>query len=138
LGLGFVRASVRARTGGCGSGSSLTAKAFENKTDRELKHIFGFISDPTRDQWWNIKQAIRSLDLRLILIAPRNKAFHNLCENLTPPSGTRQLLGLGLKFCLEKKQHGQRLQETIKKVTHNVRLRFEIQQNIDYFKDNSR
>jgi hypothetical protein len=71
------------------------------------------------------------------MISPSNKAFHNLCENLTPPSGTRQLLGLGLKFCLEKKQHGQRLQETITTVTHDVRLCFEIQQNIDYFKDNS-
>jgi hypothetical protein len=55
---------------------------------------------------------------------------------MTPISGTHQLLGLGLKFCLEKKQHSQRLQETIAKVTHDVRLRFEIQQNIEYFKDN--
>jgi hypothetical protein len=103
-----------------------------------LNQRFGFISDPTREQWWNIKQAIRSLDLRLLLIAPRNKAFHNLCENLTPPSGTRQLLGLGIEFCLEKKQHSQRLQETIAKITHDMRLRFEIQQNIEYFKDNNR
>jgi hypothetical protein len=39
------------------------AKAFENKTDQKLKQRFGFISDPTREQWWNIKQAIRSLYL---------------------------------------------------------------------------
>jgi hypothetical protein len=45
-------------------------------------------------------------------------------------------MGLGLKFCLEKKQHGQRLQETIDKVTHDVRLRFEIQHNSDAFTDN--
>jgi hypothetical protein len=93
-------------------------------------------SDPNRDQWWNIKQAFWSLDLQLLLIA-RHKAFHNLCESITPPSGTRKLLGLGLKFCLEKKKHGQRLQETTTKVTHNVRLCFEIRQNINYVTDNS-
>jgi hypothetical protein len=113
------------------------SKTFEIKTDQELKQRFGFISDPAKEQWWNIKQAIRSLDLQLLLIAPRNKAYHNLCENLTPPSGARQLLGIGLKFCLERKQPSQRLQDTIAKITHDIRLRFEIQQNIDYFKDNS-
>jgi hypothetical protein len=102
-----------------------------------LKQRFGFISDPAKKQWWNIKQAIRSLDLRLLLIAPRNKAYHNLCENLTPPSGTRRLLGLGLKFCLEKKQPSQQLQDTISKITHDIRLRFEIQQNSEYFTYNS-
>jgi hypothetical protein len=56
---------------------------------------------------------------------------------LTPPSGTRQILGIGLKFCLENKQPSQRLQDTIAKITHDVRLRFEIQQNNEYFKDNS-
>jgi hypothetical protein len=33
--LGFVRASVRARTGGCGSGSSLTAVFRSRRTHRE-------------------------------------------------------------------------------------------------------
>jgi hypothetical protein len=83
---------------------------FKSKTDHELKGRFGFISDPNKAEWWNIKQSIRSLELRLLLIAPHNKAFHNLRDTLTPPTGTHQLLGLGLKFCLEKKQHGQRLQ----------------------------
>jgi hypothetical protein len=113
------------------------AKIFEIKTDQELKQRFGFIGDPAEKQWWNIKQAIRSLELRLLLIDPRNKAYRNLCENLRPTSGTRQLLGLGLKFCLERKQLNQQLQDTITKITHDIRLRFEIQQNSEYFTENS-
>jgi hypothetical protein len=113
------------------------AKICDVKTDQELKQRFGFISNPAKEQWWNFKQAIRSLELRLILIARRNKAYHNLCENLRPPSGTRQLLDIGLKFCLERKQLNQQLQHTLAKITHDIRLRFEIQENSEYFTDNS-
>ncbi|MFN9980721.1 MAG: hypothetical protein ACK53Y_12425, partial [bacterium] len=31
---------------------------------------------------------------------PTNRAFHNLCKANSLPPGTRQLLGLNLKFCL--------------------------------------
>ncbi len=31
---------------------------------------------------------------------PKNLTFHNLCNEQKPPIGTKNLLGLNLKFCL--------------------------------------
>jgi hypothetical protein len=46
-------------------------------------------------------------------------------------------MGLSLKFCLESKQLNQQLQHTISNITHDIRLRFEIQENNEYFTENS-
>ncbi len=35
----------------------------------------------------------------LYQLQPSNLAVHNLCKTKQPPSGTKNLLGLGLKFC---------------------------------------
>jgi hypothetical protein len=77
------------------------AKNIRDQTDQELKQRFGFISDPAKKQWWNIKQAIRSLDLRLLMIAPRNKTYHNLCENLRPPPAHANSWGSALSSVLK-------------------------------------
>jgi hypothetical protein len=113
-----------------------SAAIFERETDLHLKRKFGFVCDPKRPKWHNIKQGILSMDLQLILQDPTTKAFHNLCDSLTPPMGTRQLLGLGLKFCLQRQLHQECLHNTLERITKDVRLHFALQ-NQEHFKENN-
>jgi hypothetical protein len=76
------------------------------------------------------------MDLQLILQDPTTKVFHNLCDSLTPPTGTRQLLGLGLKFCLQIQLHHDCLHNTLQQITTDASLHFALQ-NIEQFNQNS-
>jgi hypothetical protein len=67
------------------------------------------------------------MDLRLIMQDPRNKGFYNLYDFLTPPTGTRKLLGLGLKFCMECKLQEHHIQDTVKRLETDVRQRCDIE-----------
>jgi hypothetical protein len=51
-------------------------------------------------------------------------AFHNLCLNAQTPQGTKFLLGLGLKYCIEAPRPYQRLALSIRQIQHSVRLHF--------------
>jgi len=49
-------------------------------------------------------------------------AYHNLCESLVPPPGTAELLGLGLKYCIERPSAAADVKETVSRITRDVRL----------------
>jgi hypothetical protein len=63
------------------------------------------------------------MNLRLIVLDPINQAFHNVCQVLTPPPGTKQLIGLGLKYCLKETPSSKVIQEGNTRLTRNVRRR---------------
>jgi hypothetical protein len=117
-------------------GQEHTATIFERETDLHLKRRIGFVSDPKIPKWHNIKQGIRSMDLQLVLQDPRKKALHNLCNSLTPPTGTRSLIGLGLKFCLQRQLQEDCLHNTLERITKDVRLRFALKYQ-ERFKENN-
>ena len=59
-------------------------------------------------------------------IRPNNMAFHNLCQNATLPPGIANLLGLGLKYCLEAplpRSQLTGLQQSLTRFERTVRIR---------------
>ena len=60
---------------------------------------------------------------------PSKMAYHNLCEKLSPPPGTSQLLGLGLKFCIERPVPRPDIRTSIFRLRRQVRLREWLKKN---------
>jgi hypothetical protein len=57
-----------------------------------------------------------------------SKLYHNLCVTLHPPPNLANLLGLGKKFCLERKRPKIDTSDTINRLKHSIRLRHWLQQ----------
>ena len=79
----------------------------------------------------NTKQTIKENVTRIILnMTPKqyfNKitktSYHNLCTTIQPPQGAGNLLGLGLKFCIQtKKPSEEKLINGINRFKRDVRL----------------
>ena len=51
-------------------------------------------------------------------------AFHNLCTHKQPPVGTSQLLWNGLKFCIEQALPKPNLDNTITRLTNDIRRKY--------------
>jgi hypothetical protein len=113
-----------------------TTTIFERETDLHLKRRFGFVSDPKRPKWHKIKQGIHSMDLQLVLQDPRTKSFHNICDSLTPQTRNLQLLGLILKFYLQRQLQEDCLHNTLERITKDLCLRFALKHQ-ERFKENN-
>jgi hypothetical protein len=59
---------------------------------------------------------------------PKNRAFHNLCDQNKLPIGTRQLLGLNLNFYLATKNIKNNINKTILKMAWSIRISFFLRQ----------
>ena len=63
---------------------------------------------------------------------PTNLQFHNLCKENVLPSGTRQLLGLNLKFCISSNQIKNNINKTVLQMARSIRTRYYLKElNID-------
>jgi hypothetical protein len=70
---------------------------------------------------------------------PTNATFHNLCTDNKIPLGTKQLLGLNLKFCLAPKKLQNTIPNTIRRMAYNIRTMYHLKEcgatnNEDYIK----
>ncbi|MFN9979118.1 MAG: hypothetical protein ACK53Y_04355, partial [bacterium] len=71
------------------------------KADKKCVRHYGFTSSPAASKTMNFKQAISKLSTNHNNnLQPTNLSYHNLCTTEKPPPGTRDLLGLNLKYCL--------------------------------------
>ena len=68
-----------------------------------------------------ILKAQLSLPKKDYFNAPTNRSYHNLCTTITPPPGLRNLLGLGLKFCIRTPRPSPNLPEAIERLVRQVR-----------------
>jgi len=53
---------------------------------------------------------------------PKNLTFHNLCTKNKLPTGTKELLGLNLNFCLATKNIKDNIRRTILKMARSIRI----------------
>jgi hypothetical protein len=68
-------------------------------------------------------EALTTMDTSLMLSKKqKNLAFHNL-ENINLPAGTNELLGLGLKFCVQRPTPKPEFKDTYSRLTRSVRIR---------------
>eukprot|EP00978_Attheya_sp_CCMP212_P042552 scaffold261390_cov35-Attheya_sp.AAC.1 len=63
------------------------------------------------------------MDARIYFSHPHNMAMHDLCTTTSVPLSTKNLLSLGLKFCIERGRPNQKLPDGIFRLRHALRLR---------------
>jgi hypothetical protein len=73
---------------------------------------FGLFADAKATLQHNFNQAISTLS-NPNYHQPTNLSFHNLCKKTTIPVGTKQLLGLNLKFCLSSRTLNNNINDTV-------------------------
>jgi hypothetical protein len=70
----------------------------------------------------NKAEALTTMDTSLLLSKQqKNLAFHNL-DNTNLPAGTNELLGLGLKFCVQRPTPKPELKDTYSRLTPSVHI----------------
>jgi len=83
---------------------------------------FGFIADPKLPLRKNFKKRIHIRQSPLFR-QPSNLAFHNLCSNNNIPTGTKQLLGLNLKYCLSTNHLNNNINKTVIRMANSIRTK---------------
>jgi len=58
-----------------------------------------------------------------IYTQPSNLTFHNLCTNQQLPTGSRQILGLNLSFCLTPRTFHENIRQTMLKLAYSIRTK---------------
>jgi hypothetical protein len=71
-------------------------------TKESCLQTFGFIANPNLSLQKNFNITIQTVPSHLFL-QPKNLTFPNFCKDFTLPTGSKELLGLNLKFCLATK-----------------------------------
>jgi len=56
--------------------------------------------------------------------------MHNLCQEIQPPIGTKNLLGLGLKFCTAPPIPTPNIKDTLKKLAYRIRTKHFLDTNV--------
>jgi len=90
----------------------------------------GFTIDPSLPRWERLANTILRMPPRQWFSRLDQTAFHNLCSRTKPPLGTRLLLGLSEKFCIERGRPpgvDRRFRINFERLRRSIRLR-------DYFK----
>jgi len=54
---------------------------------------------------------------------PSNLTYHDLCGNENIPTGTKQLLGLNLKYCLTTNRLNNNINKTVQKMAYSIRTK---------------
>ena len=71
-------------------------------TNEENVRNFGFTVDPTQSRWDRVRDVILQMHPRCYFNRLTQMSYHNLCLTLIPPPGTRLLLGMSEKYCIER------------------------------------
>jgi hypothetical protein len=86
--------------------------------------IHGFVADPEATFWDNRNRILGEMNTYKYFSKPTKISFHDLCQYSKPPQGIQNLLGLGLKYCLETPRPWQDLRKSMYQFQHSVRLHF--------------
>jgi hypothetical protein len=81
------------------------------------------VADPSKKPYDNAPTAILSMSPAVYFNQPANMSCHNLCSRLKPPPGFEFLLGLGLKYCIQKRKPPDCLKAALKRLTHSIRVK---------------
>ena len=66
-----------------------------------LVQQYGVAADPDLLLWQNVEVQLKTMDMTEVRSRPRNMACHNLLQRLELPSGSKELLGLNLNYCVK-------------------------------------
>ena len=102
-------------------------KSILYKHDKIIKDSYGFNININKSQWENASDIIGNMPTKQYYNRPNVMTFHNLCTdpNLQPPPTLGNLLGLGLKFCIQEKRPSENdLDEAIKRFEKDARTKY--------------
>jgi len=94
-------------------------KNFENSIKVISKNYNNIVQIPQHN---NYHQAFNKLQ-------PRNLSVQNLCISNPPPPGTKDLLGLGLKFCLATPNANPNIKQCLHQMAYKIRIKECLKQN---------
>jgi len=100
--------------------------ARKSHTEQYCLRNFGFCANPALSKSKNFKLALHENPLRPWL-QPKNLAFHNLCKTQKLPLGTKELLGLNLKFCLSCSKITNDIKNTMLQIAKSIWTRHFLQ-----------
>ena len=90
-----------------------------------IKADYGIIANPNKTAHRNLLEYVNAIPAPLFdpnFPKLANCTFHDLCTVLKPPFGTDELLGLGLKFCIQEKVAKNEISNGIKKLGHSLQV----------------
>ena len=93
-------------------------------TNKKLWQEYGYIPNLNMSPLQNAKR-VKLLRIKDKIPQPTHKAFHNLCKgNIQPPTGSADVLGLGLNFCVETPcpHQGQNYTNSLRRLHRSIRL----------------
>jgi hypothetical protein len=103
---------------------------YEYNTKCTIKRVFGFNVDKNKSAAINAERILDDEPQNVFKVFRTNLAFHNLCPaHIQLPVGTRALLGLGMKFCIERPRPYQDLCSALGQFKRDVDLRMFLVQN---------
>ncbi len=82
------------------------------------------MADSKEPLWKNIEEVLGKMTKFQYFNRPKQMAYHDLCTKLRPPKGIGATLGLGLKFCIQKKHPPNNLEQSFQRFISDVRKRF--------------
>ena len=94
----------------------------QQHTIQQCERNFGFCADYTKNKKQNFNNALNNPNSSLF-IQPMNLTFHNLCKKQKLPIGSKELLGLNLKFCIASKTLPNDINKTIIEMAKSIRTK---------------
>jgi hypothetical protein len=94
---------------------------------QQCNHNYGFTANPHYSKQINFKQVMTTKP-PITYCQPHNLTYHNLCTINKIPPGTKQLLGLNLKYCLSTNHLHQDINKTALKMAYSIRMLYHLKE----------
>jgi len=92
-------------------------------TKQYCSRNFGFVAKPNLTLQQNFKEILQT-NYTPSFRQPVNLTFHNLCSTHKIPLGTKQLLGLNLKYCLATNNMNHGISDTVRKMAYSIQTSY--------------
>ena len=88
-----------------------------------LMEEYGFVVDPLKPLWYNVKKRCTELASNQVNTRPTNLACHDHLANIKTPRWIKGLLNLGLNYCIASK-HIKTIDKTFNRLREDVRQKY--------------
>lgn len=104
----------------------------EYNTRITIRCVYGFDIDYNKNAYYNIINLLQRELYNVVKGNNKNLQFHNLCpEDMKLPMGTRSVLGLGLKFCIEQPRPYQDIDTALMKLKRNIDIWYHLNKDVN-------
>ena len=95
------------------------------RTNRKIYRNFSFVPDPDLPPWTKVEDHLLKIPLCKYYNRLAGENFHDLCLYNHPPHNSGELLGLGLKFCIQSRRpYSKPMTESFDRLERDICLRY--------------